>query len=333
MQGVNPEPITRRSWQAGLTRFAGYIGIALILIALPLFLPTYFQSMAAKILIFAIGALSLNLIFGYTGLYSFGHAAFFGAGTYTLAILIVHYGIESFWLLAPASILVATLLAAIFGIIALRVSGIYFVLITIALGELTYSLIIKFPSVTGGSDALPGIIPPDLGLTWLTWTTTNFYYFVFLTFIICFLLLYLIVNSPFGYALQGIRENETRMRSLGYNTWLYKYIAFIIAGSFAGVAGVLFGYFLRIAAPVQVGVATSTILVLMVIMGSSRVFFGPAIGALLVILLEYFTGIYIPKRWPLILGGVFVIVILFFREGVSVYVINFWEKVLARWKH
>jgi len=319
--------MTRRSWQIQAQRFFPYLGVALILIILPFIIPVYLQSIVTKLFIFAICALSLNLLFGYAGLQSFGHAAFFAAGTYALAILIVHFGITSFWLLAPASILVAALLAAIFGLIALRVSGVYFVFVTIALGELVNSLIIRFPSVTGGTNGLVGIIPPDFGLSWFTWNTTSRYYFVFLALVICFLLLRRIVNSPFGHVLQGIRESETRMRSLGYNTWLHKYIAFIVAGSFAGVGGVLFGYFQQMADPRISTITFSAMFVLMVIMGSSSVIFGPAIGALLVVILEYFISIYTPERWPLVLGCIFVIVILFFREGASVAGAKLWRKV------
>lgn len=307
--------------------FAPYLVSGIILVVLPFAVPPYFRSMLTKILIFAIFALSLNLIWGYTGLLSLGHAAFFGVAGYAAGILIINYGIESFWLVAPAAILITTLVAALFGVIALRVSGIYFLLVTLALGQLVNSVGVKWKSVTGGSDGLPGIPFPALGLSWFTWNTTYFYYFVLLVFVICYFLLYRIIKSPFGHALQGIRDNEPRMQSLGYNTWLYKYIIFIIAGSFAGVAGVLFASFLGMMAPQHAGVTTSVLVMLMVIIGGKTVFFGPVIGAAVIILLEYFSSIIVPLRWPLILGGALVASVMFLRGGISIYLIKLWEKV------
>ena len=317
----------RRPWQEQGVRFAPYIASGLILIVLPLIVPVYLQSMLTKVLIFAIFAMSLNLIWGYTGLISLGHAAFFGVGAYASAILIMRFGIESFWLSAPSGILTAGLLAAFFGIIALRVSGIYFLLVTLALGQLVYYIAIAWRPVTGGTDGVIGIPRPELGLPWFTWNATSFYFFVLLAFVICFFLLYRLVNSPFGRALQGIREDEPRMRCLGYNTWLYKYVAFIVAGMFAGMAGVLFGHFFGAVVPVHTSVITSTLVLLMVIVGGPRVIFGPVIGAAVVVLLEYFASIYTPARWPLILGAVFVIAVMFLRGGISLYLVRLWRRV------
>jgi len=317
----------RRPWQEQGVRFAPYITSGLILIVLPLIVPVYLQSMLTKVLIFAIFAMSLNLIWGYTGLISLGHAAFFGVGAYASAILIMRFGIESFWLSAPSGILTAGLLAAFFGIIALRVSGIYFLLVTLALGQLVYYIAIAWRPVTGGTDGVIGIPRPELGLPWFTWNATSFYFFVLLAFVICFFLLYRLVNSPFGRALQGIREDEPRMRCLGYNTWLYKYVAFIVAGMFAGMAGVLFGHFFGAVVPVHTSVITSTLVLLMVIVGGPRVIFGPVIGAAVVVLLEYFASIYTPARWPLILGAVFVIAVMFLRGGISLYLVRLWRRV------
>jgi branched-chain amino acid transport system permease protein len=144
---------------------------------------------------------------------------------------------------------------------------------------------------------------------------------------ICFFLLYRLVNSPFGYALQGIRDDEKKMQSLGYNTWLHKYIAFIIAGIFAAVAGVLFSYFLVVVGPSQLSITTSTMALLMVIIGSTQVFWGPVAGSIVVILLEYIASITIPERWPLILGAIFVIAVMFLRDGIGVSLIRLLRKL------
>lgn len=271
--------------------------------------------------------MSLNLILGYTGLFSLGHAAFFGVGGYTAGILIVRYGINSFWLVAPAGIFLAAIIAGVFGIVALRVTGLYFLFVTLALGQLVYSVAWKWKEVTGGTHGLIGIPPPDLGIPWLTWNTTNFYYFILISFVICSFLLYRIVNSPFGYALQGVRENELRMRNLGYNTWAYKYIAFVIAGLFAGVAGVLFGYHNRLMSIAQVGVSASGLVMLMVIIGSTSIFLGPVIGAATIMVLESFISLYAPERWPLILGIIFVLTVTFLRGGIGIYLSGLWNRV------
>jgi len=323
---INLKP-TSYAWLEQLVRFGPYIITGLLFVILPLLVPLYLQSMLSKVLIFAIFALSLNLIWGYTGLMSLGHAAYFGMGAYTSAILVTHYGIENFWISSACSILMAGLLAAVFGIIALRVSGLYFLLVTLALGQLVYYVAVAWEPMTGGMNGIIGIPRPDLGIPGFTWNATYFYFFVLLALIICFFLLYRMVKSPFGHALQGIRESETRMRVLGYNTWLYKYIAFIVGGLFAGVAGVLFSYFLGVVGPGQASVTTSTIVLLIVIIGSTRVFWGPVIGAVVVVLLEYFASLYAPARWPLILGGVFVISVMFLRGGISLNLLRLWGRV------
>lgn len=314
-----------------MVRFAPYIVSGLILIVVPLAAPPYLRSMLTKVLIFAIFAMSLNLIWGYTGLISLGHAAYFGVAAYATALLIMRYGIESFWISAPFGILMAGLIAAVFGAIALRVSGIYFLLVTLALGQLVYYIAVAWRAVTRGTDGIIGIPLPDLGLPWFTWSATSFYFFVMVIFVICFFLLYRIANSPFGRALQGIREDEPRMRALGYNTWLYKYVTFIVAGMFAGVAGILFAHFLGAIVPAHASVTNSTVVLLMVILGGTRVIFGPAIGAIVVVLLEYFASIYVPARWPLILGAVFVIAVMYLRGGISLYLVRFWRRVSYRY--
>ncbi|MFC2019745.1 branched-chain amino acid ABC transporter permease [Chloroflexota bacterium] len=325
---VKKSPKTLKApWRERLLAYSPYIVVGLIILILPPFADPYLKSMLAKILIFAIFALSLNLIFGYIGLFSLGHAAFLGVSSYTVAILIVRYGITSFWLVSPIAILVAVLFAAIFGVIALRVSGIYFLLVTLALGQLLYSIALKWRTMTGGSDGIAGIPYPDLGIPALTMNSTSFYYLVLAVFIICYLLMRRVVKSPFGQALQGIREDELRMKHLGYHTWLYKYIAFIIAGLFAGVAGVLFGSYTTVIVPDYLGVLISTLVMLMVIIGGTGVFWGPALGAAVVVLLEHYASLYTPERWPLILGGVFILAVMLLRGGISTHLLNLWKKV------
>ncbi len=294
-------------------------------------LPPYLQSMITKIVIFAVFALSLNLLWGYTGLISLGHATYFGIGAYTSTILIVRLGIDNFWLTALASVFVAGIVAVIFGVIALRVSGLYFLLVTLALGQLVFYAAEKLRSITGGINGIVGIPYPNLGITWFSWDSKSFYIFVLIIAIICFFLLYRLIKSPFGYALQGIRDDEERMRSLGYNTWLHKYIIYIIAAIFASVTGILFSYFLVVVGPPQLSITTSTMVLLMVIIGSTQLFWGPAIGAVVVIFLEYVASLYVPARWPLILGAFFIISVMFLREGIGISLKKFWTGIIGRY--
>lgn len=308
-----------QGWQNTLSKLAPYIGVLLVLALIPPFLPTYYLSMLTKIVIFAIFAISLDLVLGYTGLISLGHATFLGVAGYTIGIFMIRLGIDSFWILIPLALVISGVVAAIVGSIALRVSGVYFLLITLAFAQLFYVVAVKWRAITGGSDGLVGINYPSLGIAGFTWNNISYYYFILIAFIICFLLLSRIVNSSFGHTLVGIRENEIRMRSLGYNTWLYKYIAFIIGGIFAGVAGAVFAPFYGAMVPEHFGLTTSSMVMLMVVIGSPGTLYGPVIGAIAVILIEQIASIYSPERWPLILGAVFILSVLFLRGGIGIY--------------
>jgi branched-chain amino acid transport system permease protein len=303
-----------------------YAICGVILLLIPPLLPSHLQSIATKVLIFGIFALSLNILWGYTGLCSFGHAAYFGAAGYTVGILTVKYGIKSFWIAAPAGILVAVLVALVFGSIALRARGFYFVLVTMALAQLVFSVVWKWREMTGGTDGIAGIPQPDLGFPFF-WNALTFYYFTSLIFVICVFLLFRFVNSPFGNALQGIRESESRMRTLGYNTWLYHYVSFVVAALFAGVAGVLFAYFNRLLVPQHAGAITSTYPLIIIVIGSGTLFWGPLIGAVVLVFSEYYFSLYLPERWLLILGAVFVISVVFLRGGIGIHLVKLWRKL------
>lgn len=314
------ETISISSPEAGrhllLQPLALYVATGMILIVLPYFLPLQLQSMVTKVIIFGIFAMSLDLIWGYTGLISFGHAAYFGLAGYVTGILILRYGVTSFWLVMPAAIVVSAFAASIFGLLALRARGMYFFFITFAFGELLFNIAWRWRGLTGGSDGLPGIPPPDLGLPWLNWGAASFYYFVLAVFGICFFFLYRFTHSPFGHALVGIRENEPRMRALGYNTWAHKYVAFILGAVFAGVAGVLHVHFTGIAYPASLGFTTSALVLLMVVIGGAGTLVGPLMGAVIMVLLKYYVSIYTPERWPLILGVIFIMSAMLFRGGL-----------------
>ena len=194
MRKTNQIVDNKQVWQARLFRYATVVIIGIILVLLVPLQSAYIQGIMTEILIYAVFAMSLNLIFGYAGLFSLGHAAFFGVGGYTTGILIVRYGIDSFWLVTPASILMAALVAAFFGVIALRVKGLYFLFVTMALGQLLMSIALKWRPVTGGSNGLVGIPYPDLGIPGFTMTATSFYFLVLIFFCVCLFILNLLIN-------------------------------------------------------------------------------------------------------------------------------------------
>ncbi len=310
-----------------LSVLAAWVAVGLLLVVLPLFLPTDVQNIMTKFLIYAIFAISYDLVFGYTGLVSLGHAAFFGTGGYVVAVLALRFGTNSFWLGMPLGVILAVLVALLFGFISLRVSGTYFLLLTFALAQLLYSVAWNTPWLNSpGIQGIANIPMPGLGLPGFEWSPTTFYYFVLAIAGICFFLLRRVTSSTFGHVLQGIREGQARMEALGYNTWLFKYMAYVIAAAFAGGAGVLFAYFNRFISPAQFSMATSFYPMVMVILGGTGTLFGGVVGAALVIFIEYFASIATPERWPLILGVIFVLSILFFRAGLGVSLLRLWQK-------
>lgn len=319
-----------KTWQGQVIRYTPYIVVGIILIILPLFVNPYIKDMLTKILIYTIFAMSLNLLWGYTGLPSLGHAVYFGVGGYTFGILAVNYGVENFWWGAFLAVVVATIVAAIFGIIALRVKGLLFLMVTLALGELLASLVARLRHITGGHYGMTAIPSPNIGIDW---TALSYYYFAFIVFAICFFLLYRIIGSPFGHVLQGIREDEARMRTLGYNTWLYKYIAFIVSGAFAGIAGVLLASWTHHMTPAHIAIQTSVLGFLLVILGGAGTLYGPLIGSGAVIIIETIAGIYFPDRWPLVLGIIFVVAVMALRGGIYPHLANIWKKVGLRYSY
>lgn len=305
------------------------IVILLFLLILPAFAGLAFVSLATKILIYGLLVLSLDFLVGYTGLWAFGHAAFFGLAAYMTAIMVSRFNITSFWITAPASLLMTLIAAVIFGFIALRVSQVYFLLITLAMGQLVFGIVNTsagaLGALTGGSDGVGGVLYPDLGFSMSPY---SFYYFTLIVVVLSAFLLYRIVRSPFGYSLQGIRESEIRLRALGYNTWQYKYIAFIIAGLFAGIAGILYIHYNGYISPDSVGVEASGFLWLMIIIGGSGTLWGGFVGSAVVLLLQFYVSVFSPERWPLIFGACFIAGVLFFREGIFQKLRSLWNRVV-----
>lgn len=310
-------------------QFAPFAVLVIFLITSPTFLGTSYISILTKILIYGLLAMSLDLTFGYTGLWCFGQAAIFGAGAYTTGILITRLDVNLFWIAGTAGVVMSAITAAIFAFISLRVSKLYFMIVTLALGQIIYSIAVKWYSVTQGLSGLGGVPYPDLGfLSPASFSPSSYYYFTVIIFLICAFFLYIVINSSFGYSLRGIRENETRMSCLGNNTWLLKFIAFTISGLLSGVAGVLYVYFNGLISPADVNMMASGTAMLMVIIGGIGTLWGGLTGAAVIIILQHFVGSLIPLRWPLIMGIVFIAVVIFLRGGIFPYLNNLWRRLI-----
>jgi branched-chain amino acid transport system permease protein len=288
--------------------------IFLLLLISPPLLSSFLLTLLTQALIYAILAMSLDIILGYTGLASLGHAAYFGLGAYSVGILATRYG-AGFWVTLPAGVLLAVAVAAIFGLVALRSIGVYFLMITLALGMVVWGLAHRWVTMTQGDNGISAIPRPDLGLPWSLAHSIPFYYFALAGFFISFWILLVIVRSPFGRTLVGIRESESRMRTLGYHVWLHKYIGFVIAGGFGGFAGVLWAYYNGFVSPTDLQLATSVEVLLMVALGGRGTLLGPALGATIIVFLKNLVSVY-THRWLLILGAVYIATIVYAPEGV-----------------
>ena len=293
-----------------------WIALALVaaLVAGPPTLSSFMLSLITQALIYAILAMSLDIILGYTGLASLGHAAYFGLGAYAVGILTTRYG-AGFWTALLVGVLAAAAVAAIFGLVALRATGVYFLMITLALGMVVWGLAHRWVSMTQGDNGISGVPRPNLGFGVSLVQAVPFYYLTLIGFLLAFGFLRLVVRSPFGQTLVGIRESESRMRTLGYHVWLHKYLGFVIAGGVGGFAGVLWSSYQGFVSPTDLELTTSVKVLLMVALGGRGTLVGPALGALLIVLLENLVSVY-THRWLLILGAVYIGTIVYAPEGI-----------------
>ncbi len=297
-----------------LLYFTGAL-LALFLFFAPVVIPSYYLGLLILALIWGIFAMSLDILTGYTGLPSFGHAAFFGVAAYTAGILQVR-GFHNFWPLMLAGLCVASLISALFGLLVMRSRGVYFLMITLALSMVLWGLASNWQALTGGHEGLSGVSRPDLSPIPLDLTQTgNYYYFVLVFFLIAAVLMYFVVQSPFGVALLGIKESETRMSVLGYNVWLYKYVGFLVTAIFAGLAGILFAYYNGFVHPSVLGIGTSAKVLIMAILGGPGTLFGPLGGAAIIVFLENLISAY-SERWQMFLGAIYVIVVVCAPRGI-----------------
>jgi branched-chain amino acid transport system permease protein len=301
----------RASWRRGLWIALAFAAVLVVGRSLS----PYYTGLLTEALILSVLAMSLNLLLGYTGLPSLGHAAFYGMGAYAAGIVAVRLG-GAFWLCLLVGVAASALLAALYGLLALRTVGVYFLMITLALAQILWAIAFGWRSLTGGDDGLRGIKRPDLGLPGIAMTdSATFFTVTLIAFAVAALLMYVLVRSPFGHALRGIRESEPRMAALGYDVWLYKLLMFVLSGAFAGFAGVFYVYYKGFVSPETLSVVVSAEVLLMVILGGAGVFLGPVVGAAVIVLLSNFISAY-TDRWVTILGAIYVLVVMLAPDGL-----------------
>lgn len=298
-----------RAWKLVLL-----ILLASVLVIGPPFFSSYWVGLLTQMVILAILAMSLDLLLGYTGLPSLGHTAFFGVAAYGVAVLSTTYQ-AGFWTCVVGGVLVGTLVSAMLGLVVSHVRDVYFLMITLALGMVLWGMSYRWIPVTGGDNGISGIprLEAHAGLPMAG--PVPFYYVTLLVFAVCCVLMVLLVRSPFGLTLRGIRENESRMKSLGFNTWLHCYLSYVLAGMFASVSGVVWAYYNGFVSPTYLDLTASSELFLMVTLGGPATLVGPVLGAGAIVLLKNVMSAY-TARWLLILGIVYIVTILAAPQGL-----------------
>jgi branched-chain amino acid transport system permease protein len=301
----------------------------LVVFAAAFFVPAagsrYYTFLANDVVIWALFATSLNLLVGYTGLVSFGHAAYFGIGAYTTGILMKTAGLP-FVLAFPAAGLAAGLFALVFGFFCVRLTRIYFAMLTLAFAQIVWAICFKWNEVTGGEQGMPEIPYPSFDWVervapWVPFVggykTSEYFYFLSLLLVAASLwLLRRVVGSPFGRMLTTIRENPERAEFIGVNVRRYELAAFVVAGAFAGLSGGLFGIFNRGVFPDFAYWTKSSEVLIMTLLGGMGTFIGPALGALVLIWLNQQIVSY-TQYWPLILGTILVVLLFVFPGGIA----------------
>jgi branched-chain amino acid transport system permease protein len=297
----------------------GVVAVLAIIAGMAIVVPyadPFIVLLLTQALIFGILAMSLDLLLGYTGLSSLGQAAYLGVGAYVTAILATRYEFGlgwDFWLVLGLGTVCGAIAAALFGLIAIRASGVYFLMITLALGMCVWGLAYRWNALTGGDNGLNVLFRPAFGLDLSN--DLSFFFLVLALFVVSLAMLYVLVHSPFGRSLIGIRESEARMRMLGYHTWLHKYMAFVIAGGFGGLAGVLWVHLNGIISPEDLTMTTSADALLMVVLGGPGTLIGGVLGAVVVVFLREYLSTYV-TWWPYVLGGVYIVTILYLPNGL-----------------
>ena len=293
-----------------------WIGLALIAASFllpPFFAGDFYINLASQILIAGIFALSLNLLVGFGGMTSLGHASYLGVAAYISALLTSRYGFGH-GAAALVSIAGTTLMAALFGVIALRASGLGFLMITLALSQVLWGLAYRMSDVTNGDNGIAGLTrPAPFGIS--LESPIAFYLFTLIVAYLAFLAMAIFVSSAFGSSLKGVRDQPRRMAALGFNPWMIRWITFIYAGFWGGVSGLLYVYYNKYIHPTSLSTTSSAEALLGVIAGGSGTLGGPVVGAAIVLLLKNYASAYV-ERWNMLLGLVFLFIVLVMPSGI-----------------
>jgi branched-chain amino acid transport system permease protein len=294
-------------------RITGWTVAAALLAGLPFFAGDFYVNLASQILIAAIFALSLNLLVGYGGMTSLGHAAFLGVAAYLAALLTTRYGFGHVTA-ALLSIAGTTLTAACFGVIALRATGLGFLMITLALSQVLWGLAYRMSNVTNGDNGITGMTRPmPFGIS--LDNPASFYWFALIVAIVAFIMMTVFVSSAFGSSLKGVRDQPRRMAALGFNPWMIRWLTFVYAGFWGAVSGLLYVYYHKYIHPTSLSITSSAEALLGVIAGGSGTAAGPVVGAALVLLLKNYASAYL-ERWNMLLGLVFLFIVLVMPTGI-----------------
>jgi branched-chain amino acid transport system permease protein len=324
--------------QSRLRRPPWVLLVLAVAFCVPAMASRFYTFLANDMVIWALFATSLNILVGYTGLVSFGHAAYFGIGAYATGLLMKKLGV-SFLIAFPAAGVIAGLCALVFGFFCVRLTRIYFAMLTLAFAQIVWAICFKWNEVTGGEQGMPEIPYPSFD--WVDrvavvlpfvggYRTSDYFYFTCLLLVAaCFWMLRRIVASPFGRMLTTIRENAERAEFIGVNVRRYELAAFVIAGAFAGLAGGLFGIFNRGVFPDFAYWTKSSEVLIMTLLGGMGTFYGPAVGAVALIGLNQQIVSY-TEYWPLILGSILVLLLFVFPGGIAGAVIDLWRRLARR---
>jgi len=288
--------------------------VAALLAVLPFVGGDFYVNLASQVLIAAIFALSLNLLVGFGGMTSLGHASFLGVAAYISALMTTRYGLGH-GAAAIVSIVGTTVTAALFGLIALRATGLGFLMITLALSQVLWGLAYRMSNVTNGDNGIAGMTRPmPFGIP--LESAASFYWFALVVASIAFVMMAIFVSSSFGSTLKGVRDQPRRMAALGFNPWMIRWITFVYAGFWGGVSGLLYVYYHKYIHPTSLSITSSAEALLGVIAGGSGTLGGPVIGATLVLLLKNYASAYV-ERWNMLLGLVFLFIVLVMPTGIT----------------
>ncbi len=306
---------------------------ALALLALfPLAGTTFYTELVTKVMILAIFALSLDLLVGYTGLVSFGHAAYYGVGAYVLGLMAPKYEAASLWLTLPAAVAIAGAAALAVGAFVVRVKGIYFIMVTLAFAQMFY-FVFHDTTFGRGSDGISMNFKPSAAIgSFVPFDFANaahVYYFVLVLLVMVFVFLRLLLRSTFGRALQGIKSNEHRMRSLGFPVYLYKLASFAVAGALAGLAGYLSALQFGFVNPELLSWHQSGNVLLMLILGGQGSLYGAVVGAFAFVAMEEIYSS-VTTHWQLLLGGTIILLVIFLPGGLASVAKRFQRTLIGR---